>query len=54
MGDVAHAAAWGLVVDLVTNAWVLAAGIAAIPLAIAGAWLHDHRPTRTTQRKAQP
>lgn len=53
MGDVALTAAWGLV-DLVTSAWTIGAGIAAIPLAIAGAWLIDHRPTRNTQRKAQP
>lgn len=50
MGDVALTAAWGLV-DVVTNAWVLGAGIASIPLAIAGAWLHDHLPTRTTTTK---
>lgn len=53
MGDVALTAAWGLV-DLVTSAWTIGAGIAAIPLAIASAWLIDHRPTRNTQRKAQP
>ena len=51
MGDIALAAAWGIV-DLVTSTWTIAAGIAAIPLTLATAWLIDHRPVRN--RKAAP
>ena len=38
-------------VDAVTSWQLIAAGIAAIPLAIAAAWLHDHLPTRTSTTK---
>lgn len=41
-----------VVVDAVTSWQLIAAGIAAIPLTFAIAWLIDHRPTRT--RKARP